>query len=123
MAGNRSQPYSVPYGADQTIYVVVDNVGAWGHGREAESECADLEEVIADLLDGRFDFPVRVVAYNTLEHWADDISRQVAEEIRTRCDIDGVPVPGHVEDFVACHAGAARQRGSGSLASPLSPAA
>ena len=110
MAGSHSKQILVPYGADQTIYMVVDNVGPQGRCREAELECADLEEVIADLLNGRFNFPVRVVAYNTLEHWADDISGQVAEEIRTRCDIDGIPVPEHVEDFVACHAGAARQR-------------
>ncbi len=123
MAVSRSKPILIPYGADQTIYMVVDTVGAQGCCREAELERADLEEVISDLLDGRFNFPVRVIAYNTLEHWAEDVSTQVAEEIQSRCDIDGIVVPEHVEDFVACHAGAARQLGSGSLAPLLSPAA
>ena len=107
MAGIHSKPILVPYGADQTIYRVVEDAGTQHGAREAESERTELEDVISDLLDGRFNFPARVIAYNTLEHWAENISGWVAEEIQTRCDIDGIPVPEHVEDFVACHAGAA----------------
>ena len=29
-----------------------------------------------------------------------DVSRDIAAEIQTRCDIEGAAVPGHVEDFV-----------------------
>jgi hypothetical protein len=119
MAGIQSRPILVPYGADQTIYKVVENVGTRGACGETESERTELEAVISDLLDGRFNFPARVVAYNTLEHWAEDISALVAVEIQTRCDIDGIPVPEEVEDFVACHAGAARKR----VSSPLPGAA
>jgi len=41
----------------------------------------------------------RVIAFNTREHWADDVSRQIAEEIQERCDIAGEPVPEHIRDF------------------------
>ena len=64
----------VPYGADQTVYLVVDGFGA--HGivyRETEIERADLETVITDLMSGQFNDPLRVVAFNTLEHWAQDV--------------------------------------------------
>jgi hypothetical protein len=100
----------VPYGADQTVYLVVDSFGARGSVyRETEVERADLETVIADLLSGQFNAPVRVVAFNTLEHWAEDVSNQIADEIQTRCDIEGTPVPEHIRDFVESHTGPARQ--------------
>src|SRR5262249_10322897 len=66
-------PGRVPYGADQTVYIVVDTFGAAGaSSREMEIERADLEAVISDLLTGQFNAPVRIVAFNTLEHWAED---------------------------------------------------
>jgi hypothetical protein len=50
-----------------------------------------------------------VVAFNTLEHWSEDVSADVAAEIQMRCDIDGEPVPEHVKDFVERHARSTRQ--------------
>lgn len=44
--------------------------------QETEIERTDLETVISDLMTGQLNAPVRVVAFNTLEHWADDVSRQ-----------------------------------------------
>jgi len=101
---NRS-PIIVPYGADQTSYLVVDRLHAGGAVQpEAELERTDLATIIDDLMSGQFNDPVRVIAFNTLEHWASDVSAEVAAEIQTRCDIDGEPVPEHVADFVKCHA-------------------
>jgi hypothetical protein len=91
----------VPYGADQTIFVVTD--GATGSASR-EVECSDLETVVTDLLAGKFRDPLCIAAFNTLEHWSRDLSAGVAREIETRCDIDGEPVPEHVRDFVDRHA-------------------
>ena len=101
-------PPSVPYGADETIFVVIENTGAPG-GVAREVERSDLETIIRDLMSGQFNDPVRVVAFNTLEHWLKDVSADVAAEIQTRCDIDREPVPEHVRDFVQRQAGSARQ--------------
>jgi hypothetical protein len=102
-------PIIVPYGADQTIYRVVDRFHARGAvDREAELDRTDLATIIDDLMSGQFNDPVRVIAFNTLEHWAKDVSAEVAAEIQTRCDIDGEPVPEHVGDFVTRHAASAR---------------
>jgi len=95
----------VPYGADQTIYLVVDRF----RQRETEVERTDLETIIVDLMSGQFNDPARVVAFNTLEHWSEDVSKQIAEEIQIRCDIEGIAVPEHVSDFVASHTGPIRQ--------------
>lgn len=95
----------VPYGADQTVFVVTD--GAAGSGSR-EVECGDLETVVTDLLAGKFRDPIRIAAFNTLEHWSRDLSADVAREIEMRCDIDGEPVPEHVRDFWERHAGRRR---------------
>jgi len=98
-------PSSVPYGADQTAYLVVDRFSGGSVYRETETERSDLETVMSDLMTGQFNDPVRVVAFNTLEHWADDVSGDVAQEIQTRCDIMGERVPEHLRDFVDRYAG------------------
>ena len=94
----------IPYGADETVYLVVDRYLA-GRDiyREAEVERTDLETIIADLMSGQFNEPVRVVAFNTLEHWVKDVSADVSAEIQARCDIDGEPIPDYVRDFVKRH--------------------
>jgi hypothetical protein len=94
-------PSIVPYGADQTIYLVIDNLAQLGNVyRETEVERTDFETVIADLMSGQFNDPTRVVAFNTLEHWSKDVSEDIAREIQTRCDIEGDGVPDHLQDFI-----------------------
>jgi hypothetical protein len=105
------QPSIVPYGADRTVYLVVDRFGALGGGvyRETEVEQTDVETVITDLISGQFNDPIRVVAFNTLEHWSEDVSQEIACEIQTRCDIEGESVPEHLQDFVEHHRRRERQ--------------
>jgi hypothetical protein len=99
-------PKLVPYGADQTVYLVVDSFCASGTAyRETEFERTDFEAIIADFLTGQFNDPVRVIAFNTLEHWSDDVSEAIATEIQTRCDIEGASVPEHISDFVDRYSG------------------
>jgi hypothetical protein len=91
----------VPYGADQTMYLVADKLcDRGGVYREIEVERTDLETVITDLMSGQFNDPIRVLAFNTLEHWSKDISEEVASEIQTCCDINGDEVPEHLQEFV-----------------------
>ena len=108
MPGTGWSPGTVPYGADQTVYLVVDSLSVGTVYRESEIEKADVETIVGDLLSGQYNGPVRIVAFNTLEHWSEDVSSDVAAEIQMRCDIDGVPVPEHLADFMQRHAGPAR---------------
>ena len=96
-------PGIVPYGADETVYLVVDSFSNGMVYRETEIEKADIETIVGDLLSGQYNSPVRIVAFNTLEHWSQDVSSDIAAEIQLRCDIDGVPVPEHLTDFVQNH--------------------
>jgi hypothetical protein len=106
--------WMVPYGADQTVYLVVDRINRRGDAwHESEVERTDPEAIIADLLSGQFNDPVRVIAFNTLEHWSRDVSADIAAEIQTRCDIEGAAVPEHVEDFVHSYIHSARDQPRG----------
>ena len=102
-------PGTVPYGADQTVYPVVDRSSSGSVYRETEVERTDLETVIDDFLTGQFNDAVRVVAFNTLEHWANDVSKDIAQLIQARCDIAGEPLPEHIRDFVESYAPTTRQ--------------
>jgi hypothetical protein len=108
--------WSVPYGADQTAYVVVDRLGRLeGVEREIEVERADIETIISELVAGQFNDPARIIAYNTLEHWSQDISEDIALEIQSRCDIEGAAVPEYIKDFVLYFAAPARQSARAAL--------
>jgi hypothetical protein len=92
----------VPPGNDQDVYLVLDAFGgrigsAW---RETDAEAARLETVIADLLDGQYSSPVRVIAFNTAEDWLRDVSENVAHELRRRCAEQARELPAYLQDFV-----------------------
>jgi hypothetical protein len=104
-------PSIVPGGYDQTVYLVADDFGRLGRAwREANYEGTDLETVIQDLLSGQYANPIRVIAFNTAERWSEDVSEDVALEIRRRCDLQMRDIPSSIQDFVECHEGSTRQR-------------
>jgi hypothetical protein len=94
-------PSIVPNGDDQNVYLVLDDLGQNGRvWREADADDADLEAVISDLLDGQYTNPHRVVGFNTTEKWSQDVSADVAHELRRRCDLQMRDVPFFLQDFV-----------------------
>jgi hypothetical protein len=106
MRKNGWMPSIVPNEADQTVYLVVDDIGNSGQvWREADVEDTDLEAVILDLLEGQYKNPVRIVAFNTAEKWSQDVSGDVAQELRRRCDLQLRDVPFYLQDFVDQHEG------------------
>ena len=75
-------PSLAPKGDDPTVYLVVDDFGRNGRiFREADIEATDLDTVVADLLDGQYKNPLRVVALNTAEGWSQDVSSEIAQEL------------------------------------------
>src|SRR5258708_40269719 len=78
MRGSDHSPSIVPPGNDHDVYLVLDDFGgrigqSW---READVEATRLETVLADLLDGQYSNPVRVIAFNTAEGWSRDSLRR-----------------------------------------------
>ena len=95
-------PSIVPPGNDQDVYLVLDDFGgrigqAW---RETNADATRLETVVADLLDGQFSNPVRIIGFNTAEGWSRDVSENVAHELRRRCAEQARELPAYLQDFV-----------------------
>jgi hypothetical protein len=94
-------PSVVPGAGEQNVYLVVDDLGRNGRvWHEADAETTDLEIVIQDLLTGQYNDPVRVIGFNTAERWAEDVSIDVAHELRHRCDLQQRDVPFFLQAFV-----------------------
>ena len=82
------------------VYLVADDFRKIGRAwREAEYEATDLETVIQDLLTGQYTSPFRVVAFNTAERWSEDVSEDVARELRRRCDFQMCDLPSTISDL------------------------
>lgn len=97
-------PSIVPLDDDQTIYLVIDDLGSHGRfWREVDADTTDLETVMTDLLEGQYHNPVRVVAFNTAEGWGRDVSQDVAQELRHRCDLQLSELPACLAEFVRRH--------------------
>jgi hypothetical protein len=97
-------PSIVPNDNDETVYLVADNFGRLSRTwREADYEATDLETVIQGLLTGQYGNPIRVVALNTAERWSEDVSEDVARELRRRCDLQMRELPSAISDFVERH--------------------
>ena len=104
-------PSIVPNDNDQTVYLVADDFGRLGRAwREADYEATDLETVIQDLLTGQYSNPIRVVAFNTAERWSEEVSQDVAHELRHRCDLQLRDVPPNIQGFVERHEGSDQQQ-------------
>lgn len=65
--------------------------------------------VIADLMSGQYSGPQRVVAFNTADRWAQDVSKDVVRELRRRADLVCEDLSSAIEDFVNRYAGRGRQ--------------
>jgi hypothetical protein len=96
----RTSPSIVPHGAGQDTYLVLDDFGRSGCAwRETDVESADRETLIRDLVDGQYYKPVRIVAFNTTEGWARDVTLDIADEMRRRYPEFG-EIPDSILDFI-----------------------
>jgi hypothetical protein len=101
-------PSIVPNGHDQTFYLVINDYGKSGTAF-AETDVAEADLTITDLMSGQYNHPVRVVAFNTAEHWSEDASEDVAREILRRLDLAGHELPASIATFADRHLGPDRQ--------------
>jgi hypothetical protein len=100
--------------AQKSVYLVLDNFGGrLGHSwRETDEGRDDREAVLIDLMDGQYNDPIRVVAFNTAEGWSRDASREIADQIALNCERDGLDIPPFLRSFVEQHRSATVRHGS-----------
>ena len=110
MRSSNWTPSIVPSSDDLDVCLVVNDFGRRGGAYcETDVEATDLETVIQDLLNGQYSNPVRVVSFNTAEGWSRDISADVAEELRRRCELEARQIPASLAGFFARHETLPRQ--------------
>lgn len=103
-SSDHSAPPIAPTSADENIYLVEDCLGSFGCvWREADVGKTDLETVVVDLMTGEYRDPRRVIAFNTAEHWSEDVSEDIAREIQRRSDLAYDDVPSAIQAFVDRH--------------------
>ncbi|KJC50095.1 hypothetical protein [Bradyrhizobium sp. LTSP857] len=80
-------PSIVPHvAADQDVYLVLEDFG----GRLGRAWCETAEEdtsratLMRHMIDGLYEHPTRIVAFNTAEGWSRDVTADVADELRRR---------------------------------------
>jgi hypothetical protein len=99
-SGVMRSPSIVP-GFDVDVYLVLDDFGSLGRAyREAEEDGCDRGTIIRNLKSGEYNNPVRVVAFNTAEGWARDVTAEIAREIRDQANRTGEELSPGLRDFI-----------------------
>jgi hypothetical protein len=74
---------------NDTVYLVLEDFGSLGQAyRETDPSQADRQTVLSNLLSGQYERPLRIVAFNTTEGWARDVTAEIAGEALTYPDQD-----------------------------------
>ncbi len=74
-----------PRGPDVTVYIVLNDYGSLGRAYvETDAAKADEATVIENILTGEYSCPLSVVAFNTVEGWARDVTEDIAREVMRR---------------------------------------
>jgi hypothetical protein len=78
-------PRSLSIAPKGDIYLVLDDFGPLGRAwRETDEEGANRTTLVRNLLDGQYEDPVCIVAFNTAEGWSRDVTVDIADEVRRR---------------------------------------
>jgi len=90
----RRSPSIIPDVADRDVYLVLDDFGRLGRSwRDTDEQSSDRTALVQDLLEGQYNNPVLVIAFNVAKGWSRDVSEEIADEIVGRCGMDGFDVP------------------------------
>jgi hypothetical protein len=86
-------PSIVPDDPNRDVYLVLDDFGSLGRAwRETDEAGTNRVWMIRSLLEGHYENPVRIVAFNTAEGWSRDVTVDIADELRRRyVEFDEVP--------------------------------
>ena len=87
-------PSIIPENSQRDVYLVLDDFGSLGRvWRETDEAATSRATLVQNLLDGQYENPVRIVAFNnTVEGWSRDVTVDIADELRRRyVEFDEVP--------------------------------
>jgi hypothetical protein len=85
------------------VYLVLDDFGRLGRAwRETDEAATDRATLVRNLLEGQYENPVRIVAFNTAEGWSRDVTIDIANELRRRY-VEFGELPDKIVNFMQAH--------------------
>ena len=99
----RPSPPIAPDVAGHDTYLVLDDFGGLGRLWRETEESTNRPAIIQDLLEGQYNTPVRVIAFNTSQGWWRDVSEEIAEALVEACASEDRDIPAALEDFIDQH--------------------
>ena len=95
-----TSPSIAPQAPEQDVYLVLEDFGILGRAWcETDEAGANRAALIRNLLDGQYENPVRIVAFNSSEGWSRDVTVDIADELRRRY-VEDEEVPETVLEFL-----------------------
>jgi hypothetical protein len=86
---------------DATAYIVVNDFGPLGCAYcETDETEADEETIVENILNGQYSHPIRVVAFNTAEGWARDVTEDIARAVLDRAQKEDRPIGKGAQEFL-----------------------
>ena len=67
---------------------------------ETDEGKADEATIVESILSGEYSCPVRVIAFNTAEGWARDVTEDVARAVLSRADSEGRSIGKVAREFL-----------------------
>ena len=96
----RTQTPLAPGQPDVTVHIVLNDFGdmdrAFVETDEAE---ADEATIVENILTGQYSRPVQVIAFNTAEGWARDVTEDIARAVLSRASIERRSIGVAAQDF------------------------
>ena len=85
-----------------TVHIVLDDFGErFGRAyRETGESEADEKTIVENIIAGEYSHPLRVVAFNTAEGWARDVTEEIAHAILSQARSEHRPLGSAAQEFV-----------------------
>ena len=88
-------------GDDVTVHIVLNDFGPLGRAYvETDEAKADEATIIENILSGQYSHPIRVVAFNTAESWACDVTEDIARAVWSKTRSEYRPIGKSAQEFL-----------------------
>ena len=86
---------------DVTVHVVLNDFGPLDRAYvETDEDEADEATIVENILSGQYSHPLRVVAFNTAEGWARDVTEDIARAVLDRAQKEDRPIGKGAQEFL-----------------------
>ena len=93
--------------SDVTVYIVLNDFGPLGHAYCETDELKPTKRRLSKTsLSGQYSHPLRVIAFNTAEGWARDVTEDIARAVLSRASTERRSIGVAAQEFLVRALGA-----------------